>query len=66
MSVCQEWGEAIVTQVIYCHMIMLHIVQDTPTPLENDSINAVLTVDGKQLQEANCFYSRSRVIAGVW
>ena len=35
------------------------------TPRANDSINAVLTVDGKQLQEANCFYSHSSGLSSV-
>ena len=35
------------------------------TPRANDSINALLTVDGKQLQEANCFYSHSSGLSSV-
>ena len=35
------------------------------TPLgQCDSVNAVLTVDGKQLQEANCFYRALLPVSG--
>ena len=48
----------------YCHMTMLHIVHYTLGQCDSD--NAVLTVEGKQLQEARyCFYSRSRALLQV-